>query len=327
MHVDRASTIAHAASGSDSTRTLILGCGYLGQRVAAEAAAAGQEVYATSRRRSRARKLAESGFRPLLADWTDRRTLDGLSESELPRVDRILIAVSYDRGSRLNRFDSQVEGLQNFLEALEKRQGNHGHLCYISTTGVYHQTDGRWVDETSPTHPGREGGRVHLQAEARLRKRRGDGSTTILRLAGIYGPGRVPRVADVIAGRPIRSTATGYLNLIHVDDAAAAVMSAWDRAEKGDVLKPLYVIADDQPVIRREFYREIARQSGAPEPRFESPASDAPVTIRSESNKRIWNRRMKRYLVGRLKYPTYREGLADVLRRKSTGFGLAESGS
>ena len=311
---DQSSSDTRNDSTGNPTRTLIMGCGYLGYRVAVACQAAGNEVYATTRRPNRAKRLANDGFHPVLADWTDRRTFDDLSESELPRVDRILVAISYDRKSRPNRFNSQVGGLHTFLEALQNRQGHHGHLCYISTTGVYHQTDGRWVDEASPTHPQREGGRVHLQAESRLRGQRDASSSTILRLAGIYGPGRVPRAADVIAGRPIRSIETGYLNLIHVEDAAAAVMSVWDRAGNNKALQSLYVIADDRPVVRSEFYREIARQCDAPEPRFQAPDSDAPVLFRSESNKRVWNRRMKRDLVGRLKYPTYREGLADVLR-------------
>ena len=65
------------------------------------------------------------------------------------------------------------------------------HVCYISTTGVYHQCNGCWVDETSPTRPRREGGRVHLWAEELLRRHRSGSPWTILRLAGIYGPNRI----------------------------------------------------------------------------------------------------------------------------------------
>ncbi len=303
-----------AADAGSPVRTLVMGCGYLGHRVGLKAKKAGHEVYATTRRPERAGKLARQGFHPIIADWTDRRMLDVFSASDLPPMDRILVAVSYDRQSCLSRYDAQVGGLQRFLKAIENHQADHGHLCYISTTGVYHQTDGQWVDETSPTHARREGGRVHLQAETLLQRNQNGPPGNILRLAGIYGPGRVPRVADVIAGRPIRSPESGYLNLIHVDDAASAVMAVWARASRSEHVSSLYVVADDQPVVRGEFYREIARQTGAAEPQFEPPAPDSPVSMRTESNKRIWNRRMKRDLVTRLKYPSYREGLADVLR-------------
>jgi nucleoside-diphosphate-sugar epimerase len=180
-------------------------------------------------------------------------------------------------------------------------------ICYISTTGVYHQTGGVWVDETSPTRPDREGGKSHLWAEGLLHRIRPESPGTILRLAGIYGPGRVPRVADVIAGRPIRAAPDGNLNLIHVDDAAAAVEASWGTKER------LYVIADGCPVVRSEFYREIARQCSTGPPTFEPAPPDAPVSMRSDSNKRVWNRRMKRDLLPRLRFPSYREGLSHVL--------------
>ena len=288
-----------------SPRTLIFGAGYLGRRVAIQAANAGHFVWATTRTPRKANALSKSGLQPIVADWTDRRTL-----SAIPEVDQLLISVSYDRHSRQSRLDSQVGGLRNLLQVVPP----HTRVCYISTTGVYHQTDGRWVDEHSTTRPNREGGRVHLMAEELLHRLRPRSPWTILRLAGIYGPDRVPRAADVIAGRPIRSPSAGFLNLIHVDDAVEAVFSTWHgRCQR------CYVVADDQPVVRGEFYREIARQCRASEPRFALPDVDAPVRMRSESNKRVWNRRLKRDLVRRLRFPTYREGLADVLGRNATG--------
>ena len=299
----------HQNSADPSKTTLILGCGYLGSRVAAAARQAGDQVYATTRHKQRGPDLAELKFRPLVVDWTDRRTM-----VDFPIFDRILIAVSYDRKSRFNRFESQVGGLGRFLRALDDRQPGHGHLCYISTTGVYHQTDGRWVDETSPTKVVREGGLAHLRAESLLKRRSPCQTTTILRLAGIYGPGRVPRAVDVIAGRPINSPASGFLNLIHVDDATDAIMAVWRRAAEGLSLERTYAVADDQPITRREFYEEIAKQCGAPEPRFVADRAGATSSMRTGSNKRIWNRRMKRDLLPQLRYPTYREGLTDVLR-------------
>jgi nucleoside-diphosphate-sugar epimerase len=194
--------------------------------------------------------------------------------------------------------------LRNLLEKVSPQ----AHLCYISTTGVYHQTDGSWVDEDSPTEPRREGGKVHLMAEQLLRQLRPDSPWTILRLAGIYGPGRVPRIADVIAGRPIAASQERFINLIHVDDAAEAVIAAWSRAQRR-----VYVVADDCPVVRGDFYREISRQCDAPPPRFVKPEDDAPVRQRAESNKRVLNQRFKRDLIPELRFPTYREGLTSVM--------------
>lgn len=328
----------NAATGTEvpRKRLLVVGCGYLGVRVARLALTRGDQVWATTRRRERAAELAAEGISPLIVDWTDRRTM-----RNLPEVDGVLVAVSYDSRGGADRETAIVGGLSNLLDEIGASRGaNSPRLCYISTTGVYHQSDGRWVDETSPAHPRREGGRAHLRAEQTLHRAWPGGPWTILRLAGIYGPGRVPRVADVIAGRPLTSSDRGHLNLIHVDDAAAAAgvvlgtggarpsVGSGDRPRLGK----LYVVADDRPVVRGEFYREVARQAGVDPPQFVASTESAagrgdggsePVSPRrgvpprrGDTDKRVWNRRMKRDLLPRLRYPSYREGLADVLGRR-----------
>lgn len=282
-----------------SDQTLIFGCGYLGRRVANLAISAGNTVFATTRQIRKQKELADAGIQPIIADWTDRRTL-----LDLPAVQHLVICVSYDRQSSHNRYQSQVGGLRNLLRVI----GPETKICYISTTGVYHQQDGRWVDETSPTRPTREGGRAHLMAESLLNEIRPKAPWSILRLSGIYGPGRIPRAADVIAGRPIASPQHGFLNLIHVDDAAKAVCATLRQDTER-----LYVVSDDRPIVRSKFYDEIAKQTGSKKPQFVTPDATSPVMIRSDSNKRVWNRKMKRDLVPELQYPTYQDGLAGIL--------------
>ncbi|TWU23491.1 NAD dependent epimerase/dehydratase family protein [Novipirellula galeiformis] len=284
------------------SRVLIVGCGYLGSVVADFARDAGHTVYTTTRRPSRATELQRRGFQPIVADWTDRSRLQ-----RLPEVDRVLVAVSYDASSGVSRYESQVGGLRNLLGVVNPQ----APLCYISTTGVYHQTDGRWVDERSPTKPNREGGKVHLQAEDLLHRHRPNAPWTILRLAGIYGPDRVPRIANLLKGQPIASPEEGYLNLIHVVDAARAVIAAWQHPEHR-----LFVVGDDEPMQRREFYCQIARQCGVSPPVFQAPEQGSAKQMRSESNKRIWNRRLKEKLLPKLAFPTYREGLAQILKNQ-----------
>ena len=278
---------------------MILGCGYLGRRIARMAIRDGNTVWATTRQSQKQREFASEGIQPIVADWTDRRTL-----TALPVVKHVVICVSYDRRSSHNRYESQVGGLRNLLQAISPAT----KICYISTTGVYHQQGGSWVDEASPTRPSREGGRARLMAESLLNQMRPKSPWTILRLSGIYGPGRIPRAADVIAGRPIASPQHGFLNLIHVDDAAEAVCSTLRNNTQR-----LYVVSDDQPVVRSQFYEEIARQTGSQGPQFVTPATGSPVMMRSESNKRVWNRRMKSDLVSKLQFQSYRHGLADIL--------------
>lgn len=290
-------------ANSDSSGALVFGCGYLGKSVAESLLSSGTRVWASTRSQQKAQQLGEAGMEAVIADWCEPSTL-----RNLPQVSRVLVAVSYDRTSPLPRRQSQVGGLANLLEALHPTT----HICYISTTGVYHQTDGGWIDESSPTHPQRAGGQVHLEAEACLESARPAAARTILRLSGIYGPGRVPRAADVIAGRPIPSMEEGYLNLIHVQDAACAVIQSWN-----DRPHSLYLVSDDQPVRRGDFYREIAKQTKSPEPQFVIPESGSPKSARSESNKRIRNLRMKSDLLSVLRFPSYREGLAQTLAATS----------
>ncbi|KAA1259471.1 NAD dependent epimerase/dehydratase family protein [Rubripirellula obstinata] len=294
-------------------RSLVVGYGYLGRRVASLAKKNGDIVYATTRNSQKMKSIYEDGIHPIQCDWTDRSSLIR-SIGELDKIDRVLVAVAYDRSSQIDRDTAMVGGLGNLIDALriDPSSAAKTKFCYISTTGVYHQTGGVWVDETSPTRPTRDGGKAHLRAEALLRKKLGPTGFRTLRLSGIYGPGRVPRAADVIAGRPIASPADGYLNLIHVDDAASAVMAAW-QLQPGDG-HHTYVISDDAPVVRRMFYQHIADLCHAASPTFIDPDKDASVRFRSETNKRIWNRRMKKDLDFKLQFPTHREGLADVLK-------------
>ncbi len=288
---------------SDQTDVLIVGCGYLGQLVALRRrkSAPDSRVAVTTRSHQKAAALAREGFEPVVLDWTDRRTLPSLSA-----FSRVLVAIAYDPRSGRSREESQVGGLANLLERL----GADTHVVYISTTGVYHQQDGSWVDECSPARPAMPGGQAHLRAESLLRRTLPT-SHTILRLAGIYGPGRVPLARQIAAGKPIDAGAEGYLNLIHVEDAATVVLQAWTVGPATlDHGSSLFAIADDLPVLRRAFYAEVAKRLCVPTPAFVAAAGT--LSARSASNKRIWNKRMHRELVPRLQYPDYRAGLDSI---------------
>jgi len=109
---------------------------------------------------------------------------------------------------------------------------------------------------------------VLLEAEALVQSRVGDRGTA-LRFAGLYGPGRLPRLEDLRAGRPIAADPDSWLNLIHVDDAAQ-VVSAVTAAPAA---RSLYVVSDGVPVRRRDWYAHLARQSGSPPPTWDTTAT------------------------------------------------------
>jgi nucleoside-diphosphate-sugar epimerase len=271
---------------------LIVGCGYLGTRIADLWRKAGCRVHATTRRSDRLSTLAGQGLIPVL--------FDVLTSSEpLPAADTTLYCVGLDRTAGSSMREVYVDGLANTLGSL--RPG--GRLLYVSSSSVYGQSAGEEVDETATTEPTDDSGRVVLEAEQLLRARRPD--AVVLRFSGIYGPGRLLRAQAIRSGEPLVGDADKWLNLIHVEDGAAAVFAAAEQAAPGET----YNVSDDRPVRRREFYRHLAVLLGAPEPRFVAPAPGRPSPPHERNNRRIVNRKMQTELGVALRYPSYLEGL------------------
>jgi nucleoside-diphosphate-sugar epimerase len=237
---------------------LVVGCGYLGLRVARLWLAAGSRVLALTRSPERATALAAAGLEPVVGDVT---TPGGLPA--LPVVDALFWGVGFDRAAGASYRDVHVAGLRRVLDAVPGAP----RVVFSSSTGVWGTDDGAVVDETTPAHPAREAGRVLLEAEALLHGRAG-GRGTALRFAGLYGPGRLPRLDDLEAGRPIAADPDSWLNLIHADDAARVVVAVAGAAHA----QPLYVVSDGVPVKRRAWYGHLAARTGSPPPTFDVTA-------------------------------------------------------
>lgn len=262
----------------------MIGCGYLGMQVASRLRAGGAEVCATTRKPARAERFAALGLTPV--------PFDVLSPAALPEADAVVHAVGFDRASGESMRRVYVQGLANVLAALPGRP----RFVHVSSTSVYGQRDGGWVDESAATEPADESGRVVLDAERLLRERRPD--AVVLRFAGIYGPGRLMRAASLRAGEPVPADPAGWLNLIHVEDGAAIVAAAVAGVEAGSTLN----VSDGSPVRRGDFYAELARLLGAPPPRF--------VAGGEAADRRIDAGRLRAALGLRAKYEDYRAGLA-----------------
>lgn len=265
---------------------MVIGCGYLGCRVAQAWLRQGRRVFATTR--GRTDELRALGIEPIVADVGNPATL-----TQFPIVGTVVYCVGLDRSSSASMRDVYVDGLANVLRRLPP--GNR--LIYVSSTSIYGQTDGGEVDESAATEPLDESGRVVLEAERLLRQERPE--AIVLRFAGIYGPGRMlRRKAALEAREPIASDPTAWLNLIHADDGAAVVLAAEMRGGPGRV----YNVSDGHPVRRGDYYRELARLLNTPAPTF-APASD-------KANRRIVSRRLRKELGVTPRYPTYVDGLA-----------------
>jgi nucleoside-diphosphate-sugar epimerase len=302
---------------------LVCGVGALGGRVAARWLAGGDRVLGITRARPEA--LAAAGIEPVVADLGADRPLPAL-----PPVDTVFWGVGFGRAdgtSSRGPRDVHVRGLARLLdhvtpspnaprpdgppdggpacrmEDVPSSQPEHNaeglrpgarpvRIVLSSSTGVWGDQDGGLVDETTPAHPDRENGRILLEAEAVLAAHR-IGPGVVLRFAGLYGPGRLPRLDDLRAGHPIPVDPDSWLNLVHLDDAARVVTAIADHPSPAG----LYVVADGRPVLRREWYETLARCSGSPSPTW-SPPSGSPhedgrsVGSARRSDKRVDARRI-----------------------------------
>jgi len=281
-------------------KRLIVGCGYLGLRVAKRWVAGGDSVFALTRSKARAAELEAAGIFPIVGDVTQPNSLDNL-----PAVDTVLVAVGMDRTQYSDIRLVYVEGLKHVIERISE---STKHLIYISSTGVYGDFGGQWIDETAVTQPKREGGKACLEAEQVIAASKFASKATILRFAGIYGPDRVPTRDRIQSKEWKKLSAAGYLNLIQVDDGARIVTVVADQPPAGET----FVVSDGKPSLRKEYYEFIAAQFGIDEIPWEE-SEVKPEQSRSGSNKRISNRKLMERFEIQLDFPDYRSGLTDAL--------------
>ncbi len=292
-------------------RRLVVGCGYVGTRVAEAWRSSGDEVFAVTRSAERAETFAERGWRPIVADVTRPESL-----ADLPEVECVLHAVGYDRSAGPSQREVYVDGLGHLLAALPSSVRRFVH---VSSTSVYGQSDGSVVDETSPCEPQRDSGVVCRDAEQLVWQRfpatdsTAAPAATVIRLAGIYGPDRLLRRAEALrSGEPIGGEPEAWLNLIHVEDAAAVVRVA---ADADTARGRTYLVCDDQPVTRRDYFSQLAELVGTSPPTFD--ASTGARHGAGGLNKRCSNRRVRDELGFEPRFPTIAEGLPDAIERSA----------
>jgi len=279
---------------------LVIGCGYLCRRVARKWLDRGDQVAVVTRSHERADTLKRDGFSPVVADVSDPESLKCLPETQT-----VLHAVGYDRAAAAPRRAVVVDGLRHVLDALSPRVDR---FLFISSTGVMGCHHGDWVDEATPCDPQLASGRCGFEAETLLRSHELGRRAVILRLAGIYGPGRLPKLADVRAGRTVAAPDGTYLNLIHVDDAVQAILAA----QKWATLPDMFLVSDGYPTSHRQFYSEMARQLGVAQPDFSQPGPGTRGAAAGLGNKRVRNQKLLQQLKLQLEFSDFRPGLASI---------------
>lgn len=285
---------------------VIFGAGYVGSAVAHHARAAGARVVALTRNAERARDLTAAGVAAVVADLAD----EGWHERVPRDAAFVLNCVAAGGGGAAGYQRSYVDGLRSIL-----RWGGPGALVYTGSTSVYPQDGGARVEETAPlADPASVAPTVAALREAEALVGGWAGAATVLRLAGIYGPGRHHLLDQLRATPPgeaaaLAGQADHRLNLIHRDDIVAAVVAAWARpaAAAGEVFN----VADDGAAPKGEVAAWLAARLGCPRPMFTGRAAAGRRAVTPD--RIILNAKLKRVLGWRPRYPTFREGYAGLL--------------
>ncbi len=281
------------------TGTLLsLGHGYSARALARRLLPQGWRIRGTTRSAEGAAALAAEGVEPLV--WPGQPLAPAVAQAT-----HLLVSIP------------PGEGGDPVLAAERPALAAAGHLAwagYLSTTGVYGDHAGGWVDETTPPAPATARGAARLAAERAWQAVAAEAGfpLTIFRLAGIYGPGRSPfaRIRDGTARRILKPGQV--FSRIHVDDIAAALAAAMAAPRAGAV----YNLCDDEPAPPEDVLTHAAALLGLPPPPAE-PFETARLSPMARSfyaeSKRVRNDRLRRELGVALAFPTYREGLAATL--------------
>ncbi len=267
---------------------LIAGCGYVGTAAARLFLAAGCAVEGWTR----------SGKLPEDSGDVASRAVDFADEARIKTApgnfDVVIHAASTRGGDAPAYRRLYLDGIQNL-----RAQFPSARFIFVSSTSVYAQNSGEWVDEQSPAVPAHERGEILRKAEEVALSAGG----SVARFAGIYGPGRsvlLSRVLENTAPRDLQPDR--FVNQVHRDDAAAALCLL---AVKGDLARGIWNVADDHPLLLSECYRWLAaqlkRELGSAAPAL------AAGRKRGNSNKRVKNSKL-RGLGWVPEFPSFKEG-------------------
>lgn len=275
-------------------RILMAGCGRLGQRIGA-ALAEHHQVFGLRRQASR----VPLPLTPIQGDLLDP---DSLGE-RVPEVDVAIICLTPDQYDETGYHRTFVQGTSNLMTVLEAASRPPRRVFFISSTAVYGQHQGEWVDEASPTEPPRYNGSALLTAEQRLGESPIAG--TVVRFSGIYGNDRDGMLSRMRDGSIAPEPDSGYTNRIHEDDAVGALCHLVNRTLDGDDLADCYLASDCEPARLGDVVAWV-RETMSCDPVRPDARRDSRV-----GSKRVDSSRL-REAGYRFLFPTFREGYASM---------------
>lgn len=288
-------------------RGLIVGCGYTGLNLALRLLEMGLEVTGTTRSDARGEDLARAGINPLVGDLTDRDILR--------KIDRFGPQVVFYLVPPQRAADDHLSGI---IEATARAPLEA--FVYGSSTSVYGNLSGEWVDESMQPQPSGNLAKLRHAAERALIRAQWEHQTPgrICRISGIYGPGRTLRRALANGEYALIEDNDTWVNRIHVEDLVGGLVAAWKKGSDGRV----YNLVDDEPHRASQFAYLAADLQDLPRPRWISlPEAkeryDAEWLSMRLANRRVSNARLKEDLGMKLKYPSYRDGLPTAVQELS----------
>lgn len=295
------------------SHALIVGCGYLGTRVARRLLETGATVYATTRHERRLPELAELGVRPMLVSVTQPLTFAALRPAlEAEALDVVYLVPPGRPDSDPSPRKVVLGGVAHLVKQL--RHARVRRAVLMSSTAVYAQRDGERVDADSPAEPVDERGQL-LHAGEQLWLAAGE-TYHVLRLAGLYGPGRVVGLSAVNSGAPLIGNPNALLNLIHADDAAELIVTMLHAADPPGRIE---LGCDGHPVPRLDYYTHLAQMIGQPPPRVlddEDAARQFGLNLdrlRRSSSKALDNIPTCRRTGWSPRYANFRDGVAAAI--------------
>ena len=270
---------------------LIAGCGDLGTEVGLRLVALGRPVVGLRRRAG----LLPAALNGQSVDLARQRPVVP------PDTDMVIVTVAAGSPDPDVYRAAYVTGLANLLDALDEAAVTPRRFLLVSSTAVYDIDDGSTVTEQTLPNPGPGTDSILLEAEQLLGRRMP--SAVVLRLGGVYGPGRERLISQVREGRATLAARFRLTNRIHRDDAAALIVHLMLRTEAPE---SLYLGVDSTPVPGAEVLAFLAAELGLPEPEIVETGG------RRGGNKRVSNQRVldTGFVFG---YPSYREGYRAVL--------------
>ncbi|RJG14354.1 SDR family oxidoreductase [Pseudomonas cavernicola] len=281
---------------ADTPSVLIAGCGDVGGRLAERLLASAWTVYGLRRNVA----ALPAGVLPVAGD---------LEHSESPvawptgGLDYLVYSAAATRADEAGYRVAYVEGLRHVLGWLTQHGQTPKRLLFVSSSGVYGQQQGEWIDESSPAEAMSFSGQVMREAE-QLALHSGI-AASLVRLTGLYGPGREWLLTQVRQGYRVAVEPPLYANRIHVDDAAGLLAFLLQADARGVALQECYLGVDDAPAALAEVVAWLREYLGVTQ-------WSAEATVRRAGSKRCSNARA-RALGWAPQYPSYREGYAAVL--------------